>query len=105
MARLLGHGRPPAEALRHPPPGAPARAGLLARSHTLERRRKPGQRAGRRLRVDRERFPVDVVEVVAGLVVARVIGLARARVQRRAGDPELDEADKVGAAAEATARG
>ncbi len=86
MARLLGHLRPPAEALRHPAPGTSARASLLARSHSVERRREPGKRPGRRLRVDRERLPMDVVEGVAGLVVARVVRLAGARVQGRAGD-------------------
>ncbi len=43
---------------------------------------------------------MDVAQIVARLVVARIERVTSARVERCAWDAELDEADKVGAGAE-----
>lgn len=100
MARLLGQGGPPLEVLRHPAADHEVGTRRLALGHTLERVSKDCERAPRGLGVGRERLPVDVFEAIACLMVARIPRLASARVQRRGGDTELDEANVVRVLAE-----
>ena len=104
MRRLFHHGRPFLKALHNATTGTEVGARLLAGRHSLEREGQFGQSARCRSGIDGECVPVDVVQVVAGLVVARIVRCAGARVQRRRRDAELDEADKIGAGAESSGR-
>ncbi|TKW49854.1 hypothetical protein CTA1_11184 [Colletotrichum tanaceti] len=95
VARVLRQLLPPAELLQHAGAAAEGRRGIGARGDALERVGERGESAAGGLCVEGERLPVDVVDGVAGQVVARVV-LALAGEDGRGRDAELDETGVVG---------
>lgn len=96
----LRDSRLPAQKLRLGP--LRRRRRRVSRRHALERERELGGGAGRRLGVDRDGVPVDVLNVVALKVVAGVLGGAGAGEEAGGGDSEVEEADVVRRGAEGT---
>lgn len=100
VVSLLGNGGPALELLAHGNDAALGRRSLGAAGQVLEVAvGEDGSGASGGLGVDRDCLPVDVVNVVAGKVVARIVG-GSAGEQTRRGNANVDEAHIVGTGTE-----
>jgi len=97
--------RPLVKSPAHLPSRLGVRGRLVPGRHAVQADGKLGGDVRGGLGVDLDRVPVDVIEVVAGLVVADVPGGTRAGEEAAAGDAELQEADVVGGGAKLAAAG
>lgn len=96
----LRNRRLPAQKLRLGP--LRGRRRRVPRRHALERERELTGGAPRRLSVDGNGIPVNVVNVIALEVVAGVLRGAGAGEEAGGGDAEVEEADVVGGRAKRT---
>lgn len=100
MSRLLRRSFPPLEAFHHPRAAAEVGGRLAPRGDAVQREGQLGGDAAGGLGVDGEGIPVNVVNSVAGKVVAGVFGITGAGKEAGGRNTELEEADIIRAATE-----
>lgn len=97
--------RPRVKASPHALPATGVERRGVSLGDALQAEGELGSDAASSLGIQGESLPVDVGEVVAGLVVARVHGRSRSGEDTRGWDAELEESDIVGGRSEPTAHG